>query len=56
LVFQAALCAIGFKKVKWVAKSVAQQLATAALLDRIQTDISQKYKIGDKSKGVATAL
>ncbi len=41
---------------RWVAKLVAR-LATAALWVRIQIqDISQKYKIGDISKGVANTL
>jgi hypothetical protein len=36
------------------AKLVARLLATQALWVRIQTDISQKKKMGDISEGVAT--
>jgi hypothetical protein len=39
LFFQAVLCAIGSKKVNWVAKLVAQLFATAALWVRIQTSL-----------------
>jgi hypothetical protein len=39
----------------YVAKSVARQLATAALWVRIQTSL-KKSKMGDISKGVADTL
>jgi hypothetical protein len=39
---------------RWLAKLVARLLATATL--RVNPDISQKYKMGDISKGVANTL
>ncbi len=41
---------------RWEAKLVARLLATAALPVRIHSDISQKYKMGDISKGVGNTL
>jgi hypothetical protein len=39
---------------EWVAKLVARLLATAAL--GLNLDISEKYKMGDISKGAANTL
>jgi hypothetical protein len=39
---------------RWVAKLVARLLATEALVSN--PDISQKYKMGDISKGVTNTL